>query len=117
MARVRGRPGSGQGGVRIAGLYRILLQRQCEEQTKPDPRWYLSIVDAETRSAQKRRVAEGRAAAEVLFDERLAEAEPIIAMSHHVREQIADPDRIPWLRDRSIHAFTVHDDDTITPRR
>ncbi len=114
MPRTRGsRTGRNAAGHRVAGIYAELLRQQCERETEPDPRLVLGIVDEESRRDWNRLAEEGKRAAAVLFEERLAAGAPILACARAVRGKTADPRRVPMLQDQSVRAFTVRADDTI----
>jgi hypothetical protein len=104
--------------VVVPGAYRTLLERDCVERTRPDPRLYLNIETDLQQTEWEAMKADGRRKAAVLLDKLLAAGEPLTVprwrLSRNCVPAFADAD-IPMLQDRSITHFVVFADDRVAP--
>ncbi|SHS37368.1 Uncharacterised protein [Mycobacteroides abscessus subsp. abscessus] len=73
-----------------------------------DPRELFLLSDAEIAVLQER----SKKDAEALFTQRHKERQPI-TVSRAVLRCLRLPNDLPMLRDRDVHKYTVHPDDTI----
>jgi hypothetical protein len=101
------------GGFRLPGVYRKLLEADCEEFCRPDPRRYLEGEPADW----ERLKTQGQQAAAVMLEAELAVGEPIVVPACRIGgNTIPVPKDVTMFRPSSVRRwFRVTADDVITP--
>jgi hypothetical protein len=103
-------------GLHVAGLYRTVLETECQCAEGPDPRLFLSLETPEQRAEWEQSKDEGRRLAALALDELLAAAEPIWLPRWALCGRIV-PDVRGWApyEDRRHQWFVLSADDLLTP--
>ena len=100
------------GGYVLPGVYRTLLDKDCERGAGPDPRLYLEM-DAEDWEQMK---ARGRAAADQLLAERLEAGEPLVVPRWRIGgHSIPVPKDVVQRDGQRCGVAVVTADDMLTP--
>jgi hypothetical protein len=100
----------------VPGAYRTLLEQDCVQRTRADPRLYLNVETDLVMAEWEQLKADGRRKAAVLLDELLAAAEPLIVPRWRIGgNHVPVPTDVAMFCDRSIEAFVVFADDRVAP--
>jgi hypothetical protein len=108
-------PRDEHGGVmrlRVEGLYRTMLERECQRDEMPDPRLFLITETPEW----EQRKAQGRQLAALAMNERLAAGEPIRLARWQLSARTV-PQVTGWApyADRIHQSFNLSADDVLRP--
>jgi hypothetical protein len=102
--------------VVVPGAYRTLLEQDCVQRTRPDPRLYLNVETDLEMAEWEQLKADGRHKAAALLEELIAAGEPLTVPRWRIGgNHVPAPADVPMFRDRSSEAFVVFADDRVAP--